>query len=204
METELQEFDMDMFLKFMELCAALPDLVVLLVCPALLLIAGILLAVFGEKKLYPIFSVILGGAGGFLVICKDPFIGLAYLALFVAFAGLVSLLFLIPFGRKEKAEDQTQEELYEKFALPLELPEEEESFEEERFDREESGLRLEHTQNLLEQLKKSELTAGDRLEADALSRTLEGYRDRELTADEMRALNDCLATVLKLTAKYKL
>lgn len=196
---------MDIFSKLMESCAALPELVVLFVCPALLLVAGILLAVFGGKKLYPIFSVILGGAGGFLVICKDPFIGLAYLALFVAFAGLVSLLFLIPFGRKEKAADQTQAELYEKFALPLDLPEEETAFEEEeRFDREESGLRLEHTQNLLEQLKKSELTASDRLEADALSRTLEGYRNRELTADEMRALNDCLATVLKLTAKYKL
>lgn len=196
---------MNMFLKFVESCAALPDLVVLLVCPALLLIAGILLAVFGGKKLYPIFSAILVGAGAFLVICKDATVGLAYLALFVVFAGLVSLLFLIPFGRKEKKADQTQAELYEKFALPLELPEEEATFEEEeRFDREESGLRLEHTQNLLEQLKKSELTASDRLEADALSRTLEGYRDRELTADEMRALNDCLATVLKLTAKYKL
>ena len=72
------------------------------------------------------------------------------------------------------------------------------------FPREESSMRLSHATDLLEQLTKSELSASDRLEADALAHTLEGYRDKELTFEEMRSLNDCLATILKLTAKYKL
>ena len=65
-------------------------------------------------------------------------------------------------------------------------------------------MRLSHAEELLSRLKTAPLAGSDRLEADALSRTLCGMRERKLTAEEMRILNDCLASVLKLTAKYKL
>lgn len=190
----------------MDRVEALPDAVNLYVCPGLLLIVGLLLAIFGAKKAYLPVALALGAAEFFLVFCKDPNTGFAVLALFVVFAVLVSLLFLIPF-RSSRGETETPDELYEKFHVPLELPEEEGESEEpkaELFERDECGLRLTHASQLLEQLQTSNLSATDRLEADALSHTLDSYRDRELSAEEMRALNDCLATILKLTAKYKL
>ncbi len=192
---------MDYMNEFMNLVAQLPELVVLTVCPGLLLIGGLLLAIFGARKGYLPLAIGLGGVGFFLACCQDATAAFAYLGLYAAFAALVSLLFLIPFKGKKK---NTQEELYKKFRLELEEPgEEADPREEELYDREESGLRLSHTLSLLDKLKKTDLSASDRLEADALSRTIEGFGE-ELTADEMRMLNDCLATILKLTAKYKL
>lgn len=191
---------MNIFYDFLNLVAKLPDFVSLLLCPALLLIAGLILAGFDLKKAYVPVAAALGGAGFFLVYCKSTAVGFAYLGLYVAWAVLVSLLFLLPWRRGEAS---AQEELYAEFHRELEILEEE-SVQEETVDREECDLRLSHTLELLEQLKKSELSASDRLETDALSRTVDAFRDRELTMSEMRSLNDCLATILKLTAKYKL
>ena len=191
---------MKILFDFMEIVANLPDYVNLLLCPMLLLIAGIILAKFDLKKAYVLTATALGGAGFFLVLCKSATGGLAYLGLYVVWAVLVSLFFLLPWGRGGAS---AQEELYNEFHRELEIPEEE-SVQEETVDREECDLRLTHTLELLEQLKKSELSASDRLETDALSRTVDAFRDRALTTSEMRSLNDCLATILKLTAKYKL
>ena len=191
---------MNVLFDFMEIVAKLPDYVNLLVCPALLLIAGIVFAGLDLKKAYALLATALGGVGFFLVYCKEPKAGFAYLGLYVVYAVLVSLLFLLPWRRRE---DSAQEELYAEFHRELEIPEDEPS-EEQTIGREECDLRLSPTLELLEQLKKSELSASDRLEVDALSHTVESFRDRELTIGEMRSLNDCLATILKLTAKYKL
>ena len=57
---------------------------------------------------------------------------------------------------------------------------------------------------LLAKLKKEKLSPADRLEIEALTRTVEGYRGKSLSEKELHLVNDCLATVLKLTAKYKL
>lgn len=179
----------------------MPDLLSLLLCPALLLAAGVLLAVFRRRKAYLPLAVGLGGAAGFLIVCETgagrEFF--AYLAVYTVFAVLVSLLFLIPFcgGKASRAD-----ELYEKFHEPLDLPVPAE--EEPAYSEEECGLRLDHAVSLVEQLKKCPLTAADRLEVDVLARTLDGYRSRALTEEETRAVNDCLASVLKFTAKYKL
>ena len=63
---------------------------------------------------------------------------------------------------------------------------------------------LAYALSLLEKLRRGELSATDRLEADMLGRTLSVMQGRLLTAEEKNTLNDCLASVLKLTAKYKL
>ena len=191
---------MNIFYVFMDLVQKIPDAVALLVCPVVLLIAGLILANFDLKKAYALLAVALGGVGFFLVYCKSTLASFAYLGLYIAWAVLVSLVFLLPWRRKEA---NAQEELYAEFHRELDILEEE-PVQEETVGREECDLRLSHTLDLLEQLKKSELSASDRLETDALSRTVESFRDRELTTSEMRSLNDCLATVLKLTAKYKL
>lgn len=193
---------MEQFSRFCELIGAgLPDLLSLLLFPALLVVAGLLLAVFRKEKAYLPLAVGLGGAGTFLAACeaKDALQAIAYLALFAACAALVKLIFLIPFRTKGGAQSHA-DDLYRKFALPLEVQEEEELSEEG----EEDGLRLGHATELLEALEKCDLSASDRLEADALAHTLDAYRGRALTAEETRSLNDCLASILKLTAKYKL
>ena len=186
-----------------DLVARLPELALLIPCPAILLVVGLILAIFHKRNAYYPLAIALGGAGFFLVSCVNLSLAFMYLALYVVFAVLVWLLFLIPFGGRRSG--NIQEELYERFHVGLDIPEEELFAESEgTYDSEESGLRLAHVTMLVEQLKKTDLAPGDRLEVDALSHTLDGYRDRVLTENEMRALNDCLATVLKLTAKYKL
>ena len=192
---------MDLLNNLVNFVAKLPELVALLVCPGLLLIGGLLFAVFRLRKGYLPLAIGLGGVGFFLVYCQDRAASIAFLALFIVWAALVSLLFCIPFKKKKR---NVQEEMYEKFRVELDVPEELPKECGELLDREEYGPRLAHTMGLLEKLKKSDLSASDRLEADALSRTLQNFGDRDLTAEEMRSLNDCLATVLKLTAKYKL
>lgn len=193
---------MNYFSKLIELVGRFPDAVALLACPALLLLAAILLALLGGRRLYPGLALFLGGLGGFFVYAKNPSLCASYLLLFTAFSALCSLLLLIPRVRRRTKDEAG--ELYEKFALPLEVPPEPEDGERTVEPSEGGEPRLEQAKKLLEELKKSALSASDRLEADALSSALDGYSDRELTADETRALNDCLATILKLTAKYKL
>ena len=63
---------------------------------------------------------------------------------------------------------------------------------------------LTYALSLLGKLRQGELSATDRLEADMLGRTLSVMQGRLLTVEEKNTLNDCLASVLKLTAKYKL
>lgn len=195
---------MNFFVELMQKVAELPDLVSLILCPGLLVLAGLLLAIFHARKAYFPLSVGLIGAGMFLVSCESgsALVTLGYGGLFCALAALLVLLFCIPFPTG-KGKDRS-EELYEKFRLPLDEPTESECGEEERFGAEEIGLRLAHANDLVEKLKKCELSASDRLEVDSISNTLSGYSERDLTAEELRALNDCLATILKFTAKYSL
>lgn len=184
---------------------SMPDLVSLILCPALLLAAGLLLAILHRKGAYLPLAIALGGAAAFLMGCEagagqELF---AYMAAYVVLAVLVRLLFLIPFP-KGKSAGAREKEMYEKFHLPLEVPEETPEEEEKTRSEEESGLRLDHALSLLEKLKKCSLSPSDRLEVDSLGRKLESCRGRALTEEELRSVNDCLASTLKLTAKYKL
>ncbi len=61
-----------------------------------------------------------------------------------------------------------------------------------------------YAESLLAKLQKEKLSPTDRLEADVLARTLSALKGRPLTEEEARTFNDCLATILRLTAKYKL
>lgn len=192
----------DLFVDFTETVGNLPQLVQAIVCPALLLVAALLLAIFHKRGAYLPVAAGLGGAQLFLACCGGELKeALAFTGLYVVWAAALYALF--PLFRKRERESSRGDELYEQFRVPL-YEGEAEGEEEAEIGAEESGLRLAHAFELLERLQKCDLAASDRLEADALSHTLEAYRDRDLKESEMRALNDCLATVLKLTAKYKL
>lgn len=65
-------------------------------------------------------------------------------------------------------------------------------------------VRLGHVFSVLERLRSLPLGAGDRLEAQKAEDLLEVYRGKgELSAEEARALNDVLAALLKMLAKYE-
>lgn len=180
-----------------------------LICPAVLVAAGLLFAVFHAKKAYLPLAVFLGGVQLFLVGSSfgdsgnDLHFTVAWAGLYLALCVLVRLLFLIPFRRGAK-KDRTAE-MYEKFHVGLEVPEEERAPREDVcVGMEESGLHLAHVLSLLEKLRACDLSAGDRLETDAISRTLDAFRGKEMTAEDLIVVNDSLASVLKMTAKYKL
>ena len=66
-------------------------------------------------------------------------------------------------------------------------------------------VRLEHIFSVLERLKEMPLGAGDRLEAQKMEEMLRVYRAKaELSAAEADAINDILASLLKMMAKYDL
>ena len=61
-----------------------------------------------------------------------------------------------------------------------------------------------HAFDVAERLKSCALSGSDRLETDNIEITLQMYRAKGILTDkEMRSLNDCLAMLLKLTAKYE-
>lgn len=206
---------MDIFINFLNLIGdVIPDFVPLIVCPALLLLLAVIFTLFGGRKAYKYCALSIGGVAFFLMVCiADVRAAFAFIGLYTAGAFLLRLLLFLPCPVKYTPKKQTQsrrdEEIYERFHedLPEQHPEE---TEEPALDEtpsataEESGMHLAYVTTLLEKLKKEKLSPTDRLEADALSRTVDGYRGKALTGKELRLLNECLASVLKLTAKYKL
>lgn len=75
---------------------------------------------------------------------------------------------------------------------------------EERETEVEKDVRLGHIFGVLERLKQLPLSPGDRLEAEKAQQLLTAYRaKRTLCAKEAETLNDILAALLKMMAKYK-
>ena len=196
-------------------CGYVPEWVELLL-PALLIPAAILLALIGRRRVYPWLAAAVGILG-FTLVCARGVLTHAFLyfGLYALVAGIFASLLLIPkieAGKRGKGDER----MYEKFHVELRekpfsgnapvKPSKVCCFEEgDTASAEESGLRLEHVKEMLKRLRAlPKLSPTDRLEADALSRTLESLSDKKLTPEELSTLNDCLSTVLKLTAKYQL
>lgn len=75
---------------------------------------------------------------------------------------------------------------------------------EERETEVEKDVRLGHIFGVLERLKQMPLSPGDRLEAEKAQQLLTAYRaKRTLCAKEAETLNDILAALLKMMAKYQ-
>lgn len=73
---------------------------------------------------------------------------------------------------------------------------EEEAVNEREYNLEDGKLRLNHVRDMLTKLKAAPLSAGDRLEAEEISRLITLYATKErLTAKEIRDLNDCLSAI---------
>ena len=198
-----------------------PDWVTLALLPAFTAVAAVLFTLFGKRKLYFPAAAFLFGVGTFLAFCQTyafarDTAASAYAGLYFALSAALPLLFLCPRVKlKKRAKKSKADELYEKFheeltekpfALKEKRPPKVCCFEEGLggATAEESGARLAYADTLIEKLRAEKMSAGDRLETEELARTLARLRSKPLSEAEMNSLNDCLASVLKMTAKYKL
>lgn len=204
---------MEIFRQIMEVFAAVPDWVPLILCPALTVAAAVAFAIFGGRRGYPLLAGILGAVGVALMSAGATVAeALCYAALFALIACAAGLLLLLPRRKKRMRRTSRDERIYQRFRAELEnapvpaangqAPVKECCFEPATAVQE--APELNYALSLLGKLRRGELSATDRLEADMLGRTLSVMQGRLLTAEEKNTLNDCLASVLKLTAKYKL
>lgn len=190
-----------------------PAWVPLALFPGLLIVAAVLFTVFGGRRAYVCVAAALGSACFALMCCKGTLSEAFFcLAVFAAAAALLRLLFFLPRphrtrkearkGREERMYERFREALSEVPDRPAPQPAKVCCFEEEPLVA--AAPDASYAESLLAKLQKEKLSPTDRLEADVLARTLSALKGRPLTEEEARAFNDCLATILRLTAKYKL
>lgn len=189
--------------------ALVPEFVPLFVYPAVLLLVAVLMTALGGRRAYPYAAFALIAGAFAMCAARDLAGAFVFAGVFTAFAALLRLLFFLPLPKKGEKKRDRDEEMYEKFRAPLDggIPNEPpkvERFDAELFTAEESGIELRHAEELLAKLKKLPLSATDRLEAEVIGRSVAAYSEKPLSEEERRTLNDCLAAILKLTAKYKL
>ena len=203
---------MEIFEKIVTALGKTPDWVPLALIPALLLASTLLFTLFGGRRAYPFVAAALAAAGFALFACLRPLSeAFVYLALFAALAALLRLPLFLPRATRRKACKKARaERIYERFREPLTSAEEETlppkvcCFEEAPPVPAADAPEPSYALILLKKLQKQKLTPTDRLEADVLRRTAEGLQGRALTVEEAQTLNDCLASVLRMSAKYKL
>ncbi len=201
---------MDTFSKFLSCLAAVPAWVPFVLLPLAVSVLAVLFARLGARRLYPVFAFGFCGLGGALVASFGGATAAAvYCGLSAAFYALCSLFLLLPPAKKKKRESR-EERIYRKFRVETEPAPPPDSLPpkiccyEEPATAEESGMRLAYALSLIAKLKGCKLTPADRLELEALGHALDGCRGKLLAPGELSGLNDTLAAVLKLTAKYKL
>ena len=190
----------------------IPSYVPLIICPAVLVLVAVLFTLFGGRKAYNPLAAAIGMLVFVLLCCRadvDLKTAFVFTGVFAAVAALLRLLFLCPTAiRKKSAEElkKRDEEIYEKFHEDVGYDDDEDFSYEAPSDEAivDNNASLTNVVKLLAKLRGEKLSATDRLEADALSQTVNGFIGKTLTAKELHTLNDCLAAVLKLTAKYKI
>lgn len=189
---------------FLGLLAQLPGWFLYFCAPVLLVVTGLILAAVHADRAYAPVALFLGGLGAFLVasiaVSLNDFV--AWAAVYVAVAALVKMFFYIPFPKKKAK--RPREDIYKTFHADLDMGTPTETELPPALTLEEGELQLRHVDSLIEKLRLMQMSAADRLELDAVARSLENYRGRALSAGDARALNDCLSAVLKLSAKYSL
>lgn len=201
--------------KIVELLSKTPDWVFLYLLPALVLVVAVGLVFAKKRRWYLCPATVLTAAGFMIVYAKYTVYGFIYLSVLVVLCSLCSLLFLIPRPQKrEKGLKKSRlDAMYEKFHEELSetpytprsaMPPKECCFDRGESTAKECGVSLSYADSLLEKLRMKDLSAGDRLETEELSRRLDLYRDVPLDEAQRNSLNDCLASILKLTAKYQL
>ena len=208
---------MQAFQAILSALASIPAWAPLFLYPAVLVAFTVVTYFLGGRGAYPYVAIALGGAS-FTLLCARGALSeaFAFLGLYAALAALLRFVYFCPRHRRARRKKLSRDErMYQKFCAPSarETPAHRPSvppkvckFEEDTpvASAKERGMQLKYAEEMLGRLKKCALTPADRLEAEALSRTLAAYGAGPLTEAELNALGDCLASILKMTAKYKL
>ena len=208
-------FDMVIFSRFADAVAMLPDWLSLLGSPVLfLLLAAGFFVCRREHWVRPCWLAC--AVAGFLLVCCEGELRDAFLwtGCFAAEYLLVRLAAYIGTRFRRRSKKTRADRIYEKFHVGLEAAEETPipkvtcfpQAEEPDASRDagECGIRFSHVLSVLERLRAARLSPPDRLEADMVARRVESFRGRQLNAEETDILNDCLASLLRLSAKYSL
>lgn len=199
---------MEIFSQLIGVLARVPACIPFLVLPASALALSVCLALAGARRAYAPAACGIAALGFALVAARgDVSAALVYLGASAALFSLFALFLLLPRVVRKRGETR-EERIYKKFRADLEAPPDvlppKVCCYGEAATAEESGMRLSYVTSLMNKLKGCKLTPADRLELEAIGRSVEGCRGRALTGEELASLNDRLAAVLKLTAKYKL
>lgn len=207
---------MDILQTVLDFVSKAPEWACLYVVPAVIAAAAVGFIFTSERKWFFVVAAFVGSAGFLLAYAKSPVLSFVYLVALVALSSLLSLLFLLPAPakrkkrqkiREEKMFEKFREELAEKPYKPSHRPPKVCCFERGKADgatAKEYGVSLSYADTLLKKLRVKKMSAGDRLETEELLRRLDCYREKPLDEGERSSLNDCLASILKLTAKYQL
>ncbi|MBR7186337.1 MAG: hypothetical protein IKD43_02480 [Clostridia bacterium] len=202
---------MNIFGGIFHALGGVPDWVPCICIPAALLVYALAITLFGGRSSYPFVAITVGAATTALVAAKGTKAALLFASLYFVYAALLRLLLYIPSLKLARGEREIRAERAFKMrlcagpAIATASPRVCRYEEEERlYSAEECGMRLSHAQELLARLRCFSLAAADRLETDVIFRTLKSCSIRRLTEEEMGILNDCLASIIKLSAKYKI
>ncbi len=200
---------MHIFEQIISSFSGIPPWVTILLLPALFLVYAVLTALFGGRASYP-FVLCAGCAIEGIMTCAYGAAAAVFACgAFALFAAIVRLLYLLPrIGRNREPRSYRilrqmarAEAGGEGFEVPIKTCAYEDAARVTVNDR---GMKLSHAEELLSRLRRASLTPPDRLEADVLARTLQGWGERALSEEETALLSDSLTTLLKLCAKYKL
>lgn len=178
--------------------AAVPDFVSFLILPAIFLAYVLCSAFFGARRLYYPLAFALGGLGAALLSVHGASPTVAFCGLWALAAIMLRPLYFIRVRKKDRGTERKLCESGELPKGPRARP---------KTDAEVTAgecLKLRYAEELLDRLKKSPLAASDRIEAESISRALPAFRKETLCEEEAGRLSDCLSSVLKLVAKYRL
>lgn len=207
---------MEILQKIIEVLSKVPEWACLYVVPALVAVSAVGFVFTKRRKWFYAAAAFFGAVGFLFAYAHDASLAFVYLGVLTALTAALSLLYLIPVPKKRERRRSREEKMYEKFREELsEQPYKPRSSmppkvccyeraEERGATAEEYGMSLSYADTLLEKLRQKKLDAGDRLESEELLRRLDCYREKPLGEAERSSLNDCLASILKLTAKYQL
>lgn len=180
------------------------------------LTVGWLIAYFlNARRVFLLFALLFGGGYFAVGFAKDAVSESAVCA-FVSAVALLQLVLLLAWEgrRRQKARKRKREQLAR--SLVFTLPEKDNAYLRDRLhcalnaenkpiQEEDAGVRLDYIRKLTAKLKGAALSVSDRMQINELSRAITLCACKEkMTAEETRSLNECFATLLKLSAKYGL
>ena len=189
---------MNVFYDAVRAFGAIPDWGLMLL-PALLAVYTLATVLFGGRKAYPYVAFSALPLAAVLGAGRGAAADLVYVGCTAAFAGVLRLSLFLP-RRKRTMPDtgltpagpaaaRAERTVVETPAyIPIG----------------QCGLDMAQAEECLARLKRAPLSAGDRLEVEVLGRILDGANRAALTEEELARVNDGLASMIKIAAKYKI